>query len=557
MASSALIVSPEVLRNFRHRHIVTHWGRKVLFMVLHNSFLHGQTKTISEILDDKKLLTGKSFSYEERKNLAGKSPEDFDITLLYKICEQLWQQGVNNPGDELRKLVKLIKDERNPVNHDMPVRSSRDWENRLREFQATLEATLDKTKSCFRVRWDKIDQLKVEIQDAVSKLWSKIHEKYDPSNKKDMEEFKKEIAEFPSVLSELVKEYSQREFCSFYKSRCKTSPFDWLPQYCVEDSSNIIIPLRVEDDKRFNQNISIIVNQQEIFDTNKMGADYEVLIISGDAGSGKTTILCSFVENWYKKTSDIPQFSSFETLLFMQFKDQKYDNFDAYLKGLLPRTVAYYDFPLVKSHILGSKCLIFCDGYDEANVNSKKLFEEMLTLKLNAKKIVVTTRSWNTEELINVVDSRKCSKINLKVLGLQEEDFHLLKEKLIDCRVEDTIKRLKLKSKLSKKIKEMDNMTKECLKSPLLFKMFMLLYVDRPCLRNQLSTWETLYSLLKKNLDQRILNKTRISEEELEKCYELYLASSGKDMENLQIRSQAVKQHFNAIMSSYCILEQA
>ncbi|XP_064098567.1 uncharacterized protein LOC135209730 [Macrobrachium nipponense] len=548
MASSAVIVSPEALRNFRHRYIVTHWGRKVLFMVLHNSFLHGQTKTIREILDDKKLLTGKSFGIEDRKNL-NKLPEDFDITLLYKICVQLWQRGVNDPGDELRKLVKIIKDERNFVNHDMSVKSNKDLENKFEEFRLTLEATLDKTKTRFNVQHNKIDQLKDEIRYAFPKLLRKIREKYDPSDSKEVQEFKKEIAEYPA----LVKEDSQKELCSFHKSRCKISPFDWLPQYSVEDSCNIIIPLRVEDDKQ------LIVNQQEIFDINKMGADPEVLIISGDAGSGKTTILCFFVENWYKNTSVIPQFSSFETLLFMQFKDQTYDNFEAYLKGLLPRTVACYDYPPVQSHILGSKCLIFCDGYDEANVSSKKLFEEMLTLKLNAKKIVVTTRSWKTEELTNVVDSKKCSKVNLKVLGLQEKDFDLLTEKLIDCRVESTTKRIKLKKGLSQKIREMDNMIKESLKSPLLFKMFILFYVDRPCLRNQLSPWETLYPLLKKNVDERILIKTRISRDDLEEFNKLYAASPGKDKKNLQeeISSQAVKQHYDAIISSYSILEQA
>ncbi|XP_066939052.1 uncharacterized protein [Macrobrachium rosenbergii] len=578
MASPGPIFSPEALRSFRYHYFVTQWGKKVLFIVYENCFILGQAKGIIEILFTKGVLLSKkgNINKKDLENLAYKPPEDLDITLMHKICYQLWQKGFNDPGDELKELVKKIKDERNAVSHEVQNMSYTDLDKKLKGFQATLEETLDKTKFLFPVLGVRTDQLKAEIRAAVPELLGKIHEKYDPSDQKDVEKLKQEIKEFWSELSEEVQKSSREEFLSLYSRLCQILPFDWLVQHGITDPCNIIIYLQVQDDSRFNESRrgreGPTVDQRCILRIrNARREDPEVVIISGDAGSGKTTILCSFVEKWFKNTVDIPELSSFDTLLYMQFRDLKYDNFADYLKGLLPHTIARYDFTNVQSHILGSKCLIFCDGYDEANENSKKLFEEMLQLNWKDKKIVVTTRPGNTEELTNDVNSTKRTKINLKVLGLQENDFNLLTEKLTGYLVKDSIQQEKLRAELSQKVREMNYTTKAILRTPLLFNMFILLYVECPELRNELSTRASLYLQLKKNMAKRILKKTKISEESLEEFDELYRKWSLRhyiekkyewsegDMKSFkrEISSKKVLENFRSIMSSYFIIKHA
>ncbi|XP_064092564.1 LOW QUALITY PROTEIN: uncharacterized protein LOC135205656 [Macrobrachium nipponense] len=568
MASSAPIVSKEALRNFRHHYFVTHWGKKVLYMLFDYSFLRGQAKSILEILEENDIRRNKKLlNKDEINSLATKSSKCFDITLMNKIFLYLWQKGVKDPGDELKELVRKIKAERDCVSHEDCSMSDTDLENKLSKFHVTLRETLDKTESLFPDQSVEIDQLKAEIRDAVPELLRKIRENYDPSESKDVESLKQEVEDFWSECSELVQKCSREDVWSLYKRVCQIFPFDQLAQRGFQVPSSFFISLKVEHDRQFNENYRgircTILKQQEIFDTYKTGDDPEVLIISGDAGSGKTTILCSFVDHWYKETADIQQLSDFQT------QNRNYNNFEDYLRSLLKETVKRYDFTHVLSYIIGSKCLILCDGYDEVNGNSKKLFEEMLTLKWKDVKIVVTTRPWNTNELTNIVNSGNRSKVNLNVLGLQEREFHLLIEKLTDCLVKDDQEHKKMKMELSQKVEEMSYRTKALLKTPLIFTMFIFLYIDSPDLRDKLNTKTSIYMHLKKNLNKKIIKETGISEKSMEEFNELYRKWSLKyyiekkfewterDVKNFkeetrsQISSQDVLQNFRAVMSSY------
>ncbi|XP_064093801.1 uncharacterized protein LOC135206305 [Macrobrachium nipponense] len=576
MASSGSNISPEALRNFRHHYFVTHWGKKVLFLIYNLSFLHGQHKTIYEILSGNGVrLTKKGpFNPQEIKNLTDRPPEALDVTLLNKICQTLWQKRVNDPGDELKKLVKKIKDERNFVSHEAPDLSDTDLEKKLKDFQAMLKETLDKTKCYFPCHSCEIDQLNAEIKVAVTDLLRKIREKYDPSNSEDVRNLKDEMAEFWSVFSEDIQNFSREEFLSLYGRLCQILPFDWLVQYGIMDPCTIMIPLKMELDKEFHGcrqgNEGIIVDQTDILTAQgPMGTNPEVVIISGDAGSGKTTILCSIVEKWHKKIVDMTGLSSFQTLLYMQFRNHSHDNFDAYLQSLVPQTVSRYSISQVKSSVISSKCLVLCDGYDEGNENSEKLFEEILTLSSKHMKIVVTTRPGNTQRLTDIVNKGQRSRLNLKVLGLQKNDLNSLTEKLIgQLMKDDAILQEEMKRELFEKIKGMNTGTNVILQTPLYFNLFILLYIECPDLRNEISTRTSLYLQLKKHMTKRISNKIGISTESLKEFDALYRKWSLKhysenkyewsetDVISLkqEISCQELFQNFDAIMSShFCI----
>ncbi|XP_066958987.1 NLR family CARD domain-containing protein 4-like [Macrobrachium rosenbergii] len=327
----------------------------------------------------------------------------------------------------------------------------------------------------------------------------------------------------------MIQESSEAELLSLNERLCQILPYDWLAQYGTTDPGNIMVCLQVADDQELNKgphgNKGIIVNQKEIFNIkDQKGKDPEVVIISGDAGSGKTTILCSYAEGWCKKTTDIPELSSFPFLLCMQFRNHDHDNFDDYLKSLIPKTVARFPFDLVKSVVLGSKCLVLCDGYDEANVKSQKLFKEFLALNSNKMKFVVTTRPGNTVGLTGIVNKTKRPKINLKVSGLQKQDMKLLTEKLIGhlLKDDDVTQQEQMKKELLQKIEEMDTGTRDILQTPLYFNLFILLYIECPELRDEMSTRTSVYLQLRKHKIKRISDKTGISEESLEAFDALY-----------------------------------
>ncbi|XP_066988360.1 uncharacterized protein [Macrobrachium rosenbergii] len=579
MASSKSIFSQEVLTRLRLYHFVTHWGKEVVYNIYNISFLQGQNKSICEILIDNQVPLGNKspLSAQEIDKIRNKSPKDLDITVMNKICQSLWQKGVNDPGDELRGLVRKIKDVRNFVSHEAPDMSGTDLESQLRDFQAMLEETLEKTKSLFPAHVASIDQLKAAIQDAVPTTLEKIREKYDSSNPQDVQRLKEEIEEFGSEFSEIIQKSFEQELLSLYERLCQILPYDWLAQYGLADPCNIMICLKVVDDMELNNRLSgkksIIVNQQEIFKIkDPMGKDPEVVIISGDAGSGKTTILCSYAEGWCKKTTDMPELSSFTALLYMQFRNHDHDNFDDYLKSLIPQTVARFPVDLVKLAVLDSTFLVLCDGYDEANEKSRRLFEEMLALNSSKMKFVVTTRPGNTERLTKIVNEGKRSRINLRVSGLQEQDMILLTEKLVGhLSKDDVTQQEQMKSELLQKIKEMNTGTSAVLQTPLYFNLFVLLYIECPYLRDEMSTRTSVYLQLRKHKIKRITNKTGTSVESLEEFDALYRKWSLKhyieekyEWSETDVRSfkreiscpKAI-QNFDAIMSSYFSIKKA
>ncbi|XP_064104885.1 uncharacterized protein LOC135214469 [Macrobrachium nipponense] len=576
MASSGSVFSPEVLRYLKYYNFVRHWGEKVVYTIYNLSFLHGQHKSIREILEDNQVpLQGRSpFNTQEIENLENKRPKDLDITLMNRICQILWEKRVNDPGDKLKQLLKDIKNNRNIISHEKLHISESDLVEKLSEFQTLLEETLKETKSLFPDQFADIDQLKAEIQDAVPKTLEKIREKYDPSNPHDVHKLKEEIKEFESELSDMIQESSEAELRSLQERLCQILPYDWLVQYGLTDPCNIMVCLHVEDDQGLNSgpcgNISINVNQKDILTIkDSRGKDPEVIIISGDAGSGKTTMLCSCAEGWCKKTMDMPELSSFPFLLYMNFRNHEHDNFDDYLKSVIPITVSRFPFDRVKSVLLGSMCLVLCDGYDEANINSSKLFEEMLKLNSNKMKFVVTTRPGNTETVTNIVNREKRSRINFRVSSLQKQDMILLSEKLIGHLVKIHETRQELNKKLLQKIEEMNTSTSDILQTPLFFNLFVLLYIECPDLRDEMSTTKTsLYLQLKKHKIKRISNKTGTSVESLEEFDALYREWSLKhyierkyEWSESDVRSfkneihrqevQEVLQNFDAIMSSY------
>ncbi|XP_064090674.1 uncharacterized protein LOC135204383 [Macrobrachium nipponense] len=573
MASSAPAISSNDSRNMRLRMFVKKYGKKVVHLIYTFHFLHGQHKNIREILTDNQVpFQGRRcpFNDQDVRNLTEKLPEDLDITLMNKVCLVLWQRGVNDPGDELKGLLKKIKDVNNFVSHEDPYMSEPELESKLRDFLATLKETLYKIKSLFPSHGSDTDQLREEIQDAVPKLLEKVREKYDPSNPQDVQRLKEEIGEFRSETYELIQESSVAELRSLNERLCQSLPYDWLTLYGTTDPSNIVVSLQVEYDKELNRshhgNKSIIVNQNEIFNIkDRMGKDPEVVIISGDAGSGKTTILCSYAEEWCKNTNDVPELSSFTFLLCMQFRNHDHDNFDDYLKSSLPNNVASFPFDLVKLVVLGSKCLVLCDGYNEANENSRKLFQDFLKLNSNKMKFVVTTCAGDTERLEKIVNNGQRSRINLKVSGLQKEDMKMLAEKLIGHLVKDNItQQEQMKEELLQKIEEMNADTRTILQTPLYFNLFVLLYIECP---DEMSTRTTVYLQVRRHKIKRISHKTEISEESLEKfdalyrkwClkhyleekYEYSVADVRSFEEEIRQTLPEVLQNFDAIMSSY------
>ncbi|XP_068220000.1 uncharacterized protein [Palaemon carinicauda] len=565
------VIPSEALLKFRYYYFVRRFGKDVVYRVYKYCFLHGNPKTIRQILEDNGVNLGKKgpFNGQEITNLTTEPPENLDITVLNKICQTLWLKMVNYPGDKLRDLIRKIKDERNAVSHEEGNITENELEIKLLAFESTLKEALDEASIIYPSQRTEFDQLKLEVTDIVPKIQEKIREKYDPSNPDHVQRLKKEMEEFADQLQDYIQEKCKEELASHYSVSCRILPFDWLTQYGVTDPGEIMVSLRMDADEEFHAGLSkresLIINQNEVLDKkNPSGQDPKVVILSGGAGSGKTTMLCSIVEKWYKQSNDVINLDSFQMLLYMEFRKDDYDNFETYIKDLLHCTMQDFSFDLVKSSILRSKCLILCDGFDEANKRSKKLFEEILRLNCKDMKILVTTRPINTLELTNMVNKSKHHRINLSMLGIPKDvlDSHM-KTLVSHLLKTDPIRRDEIIKDITKILKTMNNEMGRILRNPLWFNLFVLLYIECPAIRGNLNTVSSLYTQLKKHNKKRLTEKYGIEEDNVDKFESLYKKRSllyyiqqkyelsQDDTKIFKTKLEELDLVFNTVMSSY------
>ncbi|XP_068219637.1 uncharacterized protein [Palaemon carinicauda] len=565
------VIPSEALLKFRYYYFVRRFGKDVVYRVYKYCFLHGNPKTIRQILEDNGVNLGKKgpFNGQEITNLTTELPENLDITVLNKICQTLWLKMVNYPGDKLRDLIRKIKDERNAVSHEEGNITENELEIKLLAFESTLKEALDEASMIYPSQRTDFDQLKLEVTDIVPKIREKIREKYDPSNPDHVQRLKKEMEEFADQLQDYIQMKCQQELASRYSVSCRILPFDWLTQYGVTDPGEIMVSLRMDADEEFHAGLSkrepLIINQNEVLDKkNPSGQDPKVVILSGGAGSGKTTMLCSIVEKWYKLSNDVINLASFQLLLYMEFRKDDYDNFETYIKDLLHCTMQDFSFDLVKSSILRSKCLILCDGFDEANKRSKKLFEEILRLNCKDMKILVTTRPINTLELTNMVNKSKHHRINLSMLGIPKDvlDSHM-KTLVSHLLKTDPIRRDEIIKDITKILKTMNNEMGCILRNPLWFNLFVLLYIECPAIRGNLNTVSSLYTQLQKHNKKRLTEKYGIEEYDVDEFESLYKKRSllyyiqykyelsQVDTKIFKTKLKELHLDFNTVMSSY------
>ena len=571
MASSGShFITSEALIRFRYYYIVITFGKEVVFQIFKNSFLAGSTKSILDILQDSCVPLGKksNFTKEDLKRLSTEAPEAWDITVVYKICEALWEKNVRDPGDNLKKLMKAIKDERNKVSHKECSFSQSELRDKLREFSQILQDALDEAKILFSVHRTEIDLLKTKVQEAISKVTEKIREKYEPSSQDDMKKLKAEIEEFGDELHEYIQNKARMELTSNYSVLCRILPFDWLVQYMSINPWNFSVSLKMDTDREFHWGLSsqdtVILDQKDLLQIkNPDGNDPEVIILSGEAGSGKTTILSSITEKWNKEASDMPKLSSFRSLLYMQFRTHDHDNFDDYLRDLLQCTILDFNFDLVKSSVLQSECLILCDGYDEANDSSLKLFDEILALKIAKKKIVVTTRQVNTDKLTRRINKTKHHRVNLSILGFQREDMESHIKSLTAYLKKDETDKDETVNKMTQVLRTISPSIRQILKTPLWFNMFFLLQIECPEAVGDLSCMASFYLQMKKQNEKRLEEKLEITDDTIASFDKVYRVWSLKyflhkkyelsqdDVSVFKISCKELGLEFDSIMSSY------
>jgi len=135
--------------------------------------------------------------------------------------------------------------------------------------------------------------------------------------------------------------------------------------------------------------------------------DFNVTIVKGEAGSGKSTVAKNLAQQFFKLTkSEICSLDKFHLIHFLECRKRTSKNLETFIKNSFSNSTKLLGVEDILS-CFNSLChLIFIDGFDECNENSLNVIRELLNkVKMIANcQIVITTRPHSIGELQNLIE---------------------------------------------------------------------------------------------------------------------------------------------------------
>ncbi|KAK4313660.1 hypothetical protein Pmani_015007 [Petrolisthes manimaculis] len=313
-------------------------------------------------------------------------PEEMDIPLLYLLfrftCglmaadDTAWCDGSDK--DSLEHTLYLVKEERNVISHEG------------HKAKATNISDLELN--------DRLDNLKLLYTRIIYKAGQKVY--------KDCSEITKQTDKINETLTQILGVNAER---FVQKARQEKKKLNTLEMEVCEKM--YVTPLIRNSNHSNNGNILTL---KELFECNTDdGFTPELLLVTGDAGVGKTT-LCRYLEWLWVKDEVVMQ--KFDLVLKISFNDlDTSDLLQTLIQDLLPETTSWCDPYKIWDLLSQLKVLWILDGVDDSTHETVKLMNNLLQRQNNNYTVLITTRPEQAHTL-----SRKYSHkniLNIKLAG--------------------------------------------------------------------------------------------------------------------------------------------
>ncbi|XP_069949354.1 uncharacterized protein [Cherax quadricarinatus] len=142
-----------------------------------------------------------------------------------------------------------------------------------------------------------------------------------------------------------------------------------------------------------------------------------VILASGEAGIGKTSLCQYLEESWITKSNNIKDLEGYDLLLFIRCRDVTSPDLIRLLKeDLLPETTAFYDPHTLYMRVNQLKVVWVVDGFEEATNEAIKLLTTMLERQPKSHIVLVTSRPEHSLTFTTHFVKKKI--LNLTVCGV-------------------------------------------------------------------------------------------------------------------------------------------
>ncbi|XP_063599579.1 uncharacterized protein LOC134775901 [Penaeus indicus] len=463
------------VNGFRYQVAMITRGREVFVQVVEWLYQGGPcVKSHFLSLGNARTDYKRKFNSEQRNLLENGAPfKQYDISLLYIILQLMCGlAGSNDPawtsppaGQPLEHLLYKVKQKRNNIAHTNDVQQMSDQRltKELRKlgclFSRILRLAGNRRGIRPHVFRDEIWEIKQDFRD----LLRKVREPLQATDLNKLPQLQQEIRTFQDILRQNVEQESRRELFDFYPQLWDVTLAQWLyPDLKIQPSLNFTNLVIVEDTSTLSPSQEQKYQPCNISHENLLqvkqrnGRLPEVIIISGEGGIGKTTLLKHMLEMWVRDPLQIEGLQDVSLLLYLQLRGCTISSWNDLLKHLLHNTFqgSGLTTDIFVDLFQTMQIVILLDGYDEVSKKAKKLITDLLNIRGNVR-MVITTRPGCAKKITHIMRC-KTNVMNVEIKGIRREDRPYFIGNSLGAFVQCPVRKTNLKDKIVTILENMD-----------------------------------------------------------------------------------------------------